>query len=165
MKPFSIVLGAVAALACGAVSAAMPGLWPQRWHMDQKWSTIGDLPRHQLVRDHGVPDPYATMTNPLPKSRATIRRGGIIYAQQCQSCHGAKGKGDGPEGLKLSPRPGDLAWLSEMQVSKSDAYMYWTIAEGGAPISSTMPAFKHDLTPEEIWSVSAYIQAHLPIRR
>jgi mono/diheme cytochrome c family protein len=52
-----------------------------------------------------------------------------------------------------------------MQISQSDGFMYWTIAEGGAPISSPMPAFKHSLTPEEIWSVSAYIQAHLPIRR
>ena len=165
MKPYSIVLGAVAALAACTVVAAMPAFSPQRWHMNQKWSKIGNLPRHQIVRDSGVPAPYATMTNPLPKSRATLRRGGIIYAQQCQSCHGAKGQGDGPEGLKLTPRPGDLAWLSEMQISRSDAYMYWTIAEGGAPITSPMPAFKTSLTPEEIWSVSAYIQAHLPIRR
>lgn len=165
MKPYSIVLGAVAVLAICTVAVAMPGFAPQRWHMRNKWSEIGNLPRHKLVRDSGVPAPYVTMTSPLPKTRATLRRGAIIYARQCQSCHGATGEGDGPEGLKLTPRPGDLAWLSEMQISQSDGFMYWTIAEGGAPISSPMPAFKHSLTPEEIWSVSAYIQAHLPIRR
>lgn len=165
MKPFSIALGASALLALATVAAAMPGYTPQRWEMRQRWSTIGNLPRHQLVRDHGVPAPYAAMTNPLPKSAATLRRGAAIYAGQCLSCHGAKGQGDGPEGLKLAPRPGDLAWLSEMQISKSDGYMYWTIAEGGAPIRSAMPGFKDSLTPEEIWSVSAYIQAHLPARR
>ena len=164
MKPYSIALG-LAALALCTMAAAMPGYTPQRWQMTQKWSTIGDLPRHRLVRDSGVPAPFVTMKNPLPKSRATIARGGIIYAQQCQSCHGATGKGDGPEGLKLSPHPGDLAWLSEMRISQSDGFMYWTIAEGGAPIHSPMPAFKDSLTPEEIWSVAAYIQVHLPIRR
>ena len=165
MKPYSIVLGVVAFLAFCTAAVAMPGFIPQRWQMRQKWSTIGQLPRHQMVRDHGVPVPYAAMTNPLPKSRATLRRGGIIYAQQCQSCHGAKGQGNGPEGLKLTPHPGDLAWLSEMQISQSDCFLYWTIAEGGAPVSSPMPAFRNSLTPEEIWSLSAYIQARLPIRR
>jgi mono/diheme cytochrome c family protein len=165
MKPFAKAIAAAVALACCTMAVAMPGYSPQRWQMRQKWSTIGNLPRHKLVRDSGVPAPYVTMANPLPKSPATLRRGAIVYARQCQSCHGASGQGDGPEGLKLVPRPGDLAWLSEMQVSRSDGFLYWTIAEGGAPISSAMPPFKNALTSDDIWSVSAYIQAHLPDRR
>ncbi|MGE3689971.1 MAG: cytochrome c [Novosphingobium sp.] len=144
---------------------AMPGWAPQRWSMRHKWSEIGNLPRHAFVRDSGVPAPYAAMRSPLPKSRATIDRGAAVYASHCQSCHGATGQGDGPEGLKLAPRPGDLAWLAEMRISQSDGFMYWTLAEGGAPFSSPMPAYKDALSADEIWAVSAYIQVHLPVRR
>ena len=28
-----------------------------------------------------------------------------IFASRCAKCHGAKGKGDGPEAAKLNPRP------------------------------------------------------------
>ena len=42
--------------------------------------------------------------------------------------------------------------------------MYWTIAEGGAAFGTAMPAFKGTLTENDIWAVTAYIQARLPER-
>jgi len=40
--------------------------------------------------------------------------------------------------------------------------MYWTIAEGGAQFGTAMPAFKNALSSDDIWAVTAYIQARLP---
>jgi mono/diheme cytochrome c family protein len=43
-----------------------------------------------------------------------------------------------------------------------DAFTYWTIAEGGAQFGTAMPAFKATLSKDDIWAVTAYIQARLP---
>jgi mono/diheme cytochrome c family protein len=40
----------------------------------------------------------------------------------------------------------------------SDRYIYWTVAEGGQPLGTAMPAFKDNLSQEDIWAVVAYIR-------
>jgi mono/diheme cytochrome c family protein len=40
--------------------------------------------------------------------------------------------------------------------------MYWTVAEGGAPLHAAMPSFKDTLSKDDSWAVIAYIQARLP---
>lgn len=114
--------------------------------------------RNHVAMMGNVPAPYANVSNPLPRTTATIERGAAVYSANCASCHGATGLGDGPGARNLSPRPANLAWLSQMPMSQFDPFMYWTIAEGGTP----MPAFKGQLSKDDIWAVTAYIQAHLP---
>ena len=41
----------------------------------------------------------------------------------------------------------------------SDAYLYyWTIAEGGQPVDTDMPAFKETLSSNEIRSIVSYVR-------
>jgi mono/diheme cytochrome c family protein len=110
----------------------------------------------------GIPAPYQQMRNPLPASEATIHKGAAVYQTHCLSCHGPTGLGDGEAGRNLSPPPGNLQWLSQMPMSRWDSFMYWTIAEGGVSFGTAMPAFKDKLSRDEIWAVTAYVQAHLP---
>jgi len=49
-----------------------------------------------------------------------------------------------------------------MPMAQWDPFMYWTVAEGGAPLGTAMPPFKSVLSSDEIWAVTAYIQARLP---
>lgn len=118
--------------------------------------------RNRVAMSGGVPAPYRNVSNPLPRTAATIERGAAVYSANCASCHGATGLGDGPAAQELSPRPANLAWLSQMPMSRWDPFMYWTIAEGGSQFSTAMPGFKGSLSKDEIWAVTAYIQAHLP---
>jgi mono/diheme cytochrome c family protein len=120
------------------------------------------MPRHHLAMMWGVPAPYTRLTNPLPETKATVDRGAKVYSQSCAPCHGVSGQGDGEAGRQLSPPPGNLAWLSQMPMVRQDAFMYWTVAEGGAPLGSAMPSFKMTLPKEDIWAVIAYVQARLP---
>ncbi|HKR90001.1 MAG TPA: cytochrome c [Phenylobacterium sp.] len=120
--------------------------------------------RNHVAMMGNVPAPYADVENPLPRTTATIERGAAVYAANCASCHGATGLGDGPAARNLSPKPANLAWLSQMPMSRWDPFMYWTIAEGGAQFGTPMPAFKGQLSKADIWAVTAYIQAHLPAR-
>ena len=86
-----------------------------------------------------------------------FRSGGELTAR-----HGTTGRGDGEAGRGLSPPPGNLAWLSQMPMAQWDPFMYWTSAEGGARFETAMPAFKSALSGDDIWAVTAYIQARLP---
>jgi mono/diheme cytochrome c family protein len=102
-----------------------------------------------------VPAEYANLVNPLPLTAETIRAGEQIFLLNCASCHGETGKGDGPLSRTLTPKPSDLALLA---ASVDDAYIYWRIAEGGAGMRSSMPAWKSILTEDEIWMGVAFIR-------
>lgn len=132
------------------------------WPMGPGRRGQGPIQRHHAAMMQGIPEPYASMTNPLPLDQATLKKGAQIYATDCQACHGSEGQGDGPAGASLSPPPGNLAWLSDMPMGQWDAFIYWSVAEGGGQFGTAMPAFKDTLSKDDIWAVTAYIQAHLP---
>ena len=122
----------------------------------------GHMARHRFAMMTGIPAPYTDMTNPLEPTVETLALGGQIFADNCAMCHGPAGKGDGPDATGLSPAPADLAWLSDRPMGQRDPFLYWTVAEGGMPFDSAMPAFKDVLTEDEIWAVTTYVKAHLP---
>jgi mono/diheme cytochrome c family protein len=137
--------------------------WPmERGMMGGMGGMTGSMPRHREAMVSGVPAPYEGTANPLPRTRETLDRGATIYVENCASCHGPTGRGDGEAARDLSPPPADLAWLSRMPMVRWDPFMYWAVAEGGALFGTAMPAFKDTLSGDEIWAVIAYIQARLP---
>jgi mono/diheme cytochrome c family protein len=117
----------------------------------------GSTARHHAAMMDGVPAPYADLHNPLPRTPATAERG----AANCASCHGETGLGDGPASRGLNPKPANLARLSRMPMSRWDPFMYWTVAEGGAPFGTAMPSFRSSLPKDDIWAAIAYVQARL----
>jgi mono/diheme cytochrome c family protein len=124
----------------------------------------GSAPRHRYAMMSGIPAPYASLRNPLPRTATTIAHGATVYTQSCAACHGPSCAGNGEAGRSLSPRPTNLAWLAQMPMARWDPFMYWAIAEGGAQFGSAMPAFKDALSKDDIWSVIAYIEAGFPKR-
>ena len=169
MRPFASAAILAVLLAMGAV----PGIglaqeserseqvhWPAA--PAKKWPRNDSMPRHHVAMAWGVPAPYAPMSDPLEQTGATIRRGAKVYVANCVSCHGPSGQGDGKAGRNLSPPPGNLVWLSQMPTARLDAFMYWTVAEGGTAFATAMPAFKETLPTDDIWAVIAYVEARLP---
>ena len=177
MKNLTVGAIAAAVLAVGAIAYAqtmhsggtghgpmMHGGWQAgpMWSMGPDRQGQGPIARHHFAMMSGIPEPYASMSNPLPHTQATLDEGAKVYSENCAACHGEQGQGDGPAGAELSPPPGNLAWLSEMPIGQWDPFIYWTVAEGGSQFGSAMPAFKDSLSKDQIWAVTAYIQAHLP---
>jgi mono/diheme cytochrome c family protein len=113
--------------------------------------------RHQFVRQHGIDAQYASKKNPLEPTADVIESGRRVYQGNCAACHGPAGFGDGEAGAALNPAPADLRRSGKRPIA-TDAYLYWTIAEGGAPVGSAMPPFKGALQDDEIWSVIAYLR-------
>jgi mono/diheme cytochrome c family protein len=122
----------------------------------------GSMLRHQEFMMDRIPEPYASMTNPLPNTAGVIARGRAVFEEGCASCHGLEGLGNGEAGRELSPPPANLAMLTRMPMMRNDRYLFWAISEGGVAFGTQMPAFRDTLSAEEIWSVVRFLQAGLP---
>lgn len=111
-----------------------------------------------MARHHAtIPAEYSGLRNPVPADEASVTRGAEIYANQCATCHGDEGLGDGPGGANLDPSPAPLAHTGRML---ADDYLFWRISEGGAidPFNSAMPAWKAALDEEARWDVINYVR-------
>ena len=82
--------------------------------------------------------------------RAMVKAGMKLYQGRCQSCHGISRKGQSEMAEQLSPPPSNIIRVSRMPIA-TDAYWYWTIAEGGGPLGTHMPAFRKKLSERQIW--------------
>jgi mono/diheme cytochrome c family protein len=85
---------------------------------------------------------------------AVVEQGAELYQANCARCHGANGKGDGPDAASLSKKPTDLNEQSAM-AEKSEADFFLAMADGFAP---DMPAFGETLSEEQLWALAAYVR-------
>ena len=93
----------------------------------------------------------------LAASSALAEDGKKLYDTTCASCHGAGGKGDGPMGQHLQPKPGDFATALK---GKDDAYIRKAVEGGGAAVgkSAMMPAYKGTLSEEQIQALIEHLK-------
>lgn len=97
--------------------------------------------------------PSAAVSKKNPVSGAdAVKEGKDLYNQHCKSCHGAKGKGDGPKAEKIDISCNDFS-TPEFK-KKTDGEIYWKTTEGRKP----MPSYKEKLSDSERWKVTAYIR-------
>jgi mono/diheme cytochrome c family protein len=113
--------------------------------------------RHHFVHAHGIDAEYAGKTSPLAPTPEDLARGRSLYERDCASCHGPAGLGDGAAGAALTPPPSNIASASKRHIA-TDTYLFWTIAEGGAPVGSAMPPFKAALSESDVWQIIAYLR-------
>lgn len=78
--------------------------------------------------------PMARAADQIPP--AATKEADEIYKSRCSLCHGPAGKGDGPAGAALNPKPrdlGDPAW----QKSVTDEHIEKIILGGGTAVSKS----------------------------
>jgi mono/diheme cytochrome c family protein len=96
-----------------------------------------------------APARVSAKKNPVPADAASIARGKALYTAQCLTCHGASGRGDGPQAPQLEQNPGNLTKLQ----GQSDGALFWKVTQGKTP----MPTFAQLLSEQQRWDVVNYI--------
>ena len=98
-----------------------------------------------------APESEKAKKNPTPSDKKTVDQGEKVAKINCVSCHGAKGKGDGPAAVALNPKPAD--WTSKRVQDMSDGELFWKMTTG----RGAMPAWRH-LPENDRWAIVRYIR-------
>lgn len=99
-----------------------------------------------------VPDAYKNKVNPLKGDAASLATGKTLYNQHCKSCHGTKGKGDGPKASQLDTDCGDF---TKDLASQTDGALFYKTFEG----RKDMPSYKKKIPDaNDIWAMVNYMR-------
>ena len=92
------------------------------------------------------------LRNPVAATTESIRNGKALFGIYCTTCHGPRGRGDGP--MVGTVMPSSDLHTARLH-TQHDGYLYATIRSGGL----VMPAYAHALSIEERWDVVNYVRA------
>ncbi len=104
-----------------------------------------------------VPDEATQRQNPLQPSTNALEDARPLYKENCERCHGATGKGNGPEAARQYPAPPDLTNANRMN-ALTDGAIFYQISEGRRP----MPSFKARMTEDQRWQLVLLLRSFAP---
>jgi mono/diheme cytochrome c family protein len=100
-----------------------------------------------------VPDADKNKVNPLKGDAASVATGKALYATHCKSCHGTKGKGDGPKASQLDTECGDFSKATFQ--AQTDGSLFYKTKVG----RKDMPSFKTKIPDaNDMWAVVNYMR-------
>ncbi len=100
-----------------------------------------------------VPDADKNKVNPLKGDAASVATGKTLYNTHCKSCHGTKGKGDGPKAAQLDTESGDFTKASFQ--SQTDGSLFYKTKVG----RKDMPSYKTKIPDaNDMWAVVNYMR-------
>lgn len=102
-----------------------------------------------------LPPEAETTKNPLTVDAKLLATGKSIFKDKCQKCHGASGRGDGPDADPDAQEDMDLT-RANRAAKNPEGVMFFKAWNGRK--KPKMPAFKDELTKEQVWAVVAYVQ-------
>ena len=102
-----------------------------------------------------IPPDAAREANPVVLTPDVLQKGEKIYRGKCQRCHGREGKGNGPDADPDKPAGN---FTDRMRLAfNPDGVMFYKVWNGRK--SPKMPAFKTELSKEEVWTVIHYAKS------
>lgn len=111
------------------------------------------VPKNNTQEPWPVPDSYKNKVNPLKGDAASLTNGKALYNQHCKSCHGTKGKGDGPKAAQLDTDCGDFT--KPAFHNQTDGALFYKTFEG----RKDMPAYKKKIPDaNDIWAIVNYMR-------
>jgi mono/diheme cytochrome c family protein len=112
--------------------------------------------QQKSTRGWTLPPDAADTKSPLTVDDKVLAAGKKVFTDKCQKCHGPKGLGDGPD---ADPDHAEEMNLTNPKRAERnpDGVVFYKVTNGRR--SPKMPAFKDELSKEQIWSVVAYAQS------
>ena len=104
--------------------------------------------------------PTSFYHSPTAFSTDSIAAGAALYPQRCAACHGAEGRGDGPQAAESPVPPADLT--APHLWEHPDGELFWWISHGiEAPEGGlAMPGFSPVLDEDAVWALIDFLHAN-----
>jgi putative copper export protein/mono/diheme cytochrome c family protein len=99
--------------------------------------------------------PTSFYRSPTNFTLGSIARGHDLFEQHCAGCHGAGGRGNGPNALALDMETSDLT--AAHVYAHSDGDLFWWIGHG---MGDTMPGFGDAIDDQARWNLIDFIHAN-----
>jgi mono/diheme cytochrome c family protein len=99
--------------------------------------------------------PAAAQQNPVAASPESVAAGKALFQQNCSTCHGNEGKGDGPAAPALNPKPANLA-AGQLKHGSSEAEIYNTITKG---VPGTAMVGWASIPEKDRWNLVNYVKS------
>lgn len=90
-----------------------------------------------------------------PESWPSLTNGKKLFQANCMACHGAEGRGDGPAGQGLTPKPANFHNAERM--SEISAFHCYNTIRLGVP--GTGMASWSQFTDKEVWDLSFFLMS------
>jgi glucose/arabinose dehydrogenase len=94
---------------------------------------------------HQAPESSAALANPVGKTAAAVKAGGLLFLTHCASCHGIGGKGSG----------NIPALIGKPVKNAADGELFWFL-EKGSPENGMPPS---NLNEKQRWQVISFIRS------
>lgn len=88
-----------------------------------------------------------------PRNAPDPRRGAELYLENCASCHGTRGDGQGPQAKGLDPAPIDFT--DAERARKRSLFALYQVIDQGLE-GTSMPSFAQ-LPSDDRWALAAYV--------
>jgi mono/diheme cytochrome c family protein len=102
-----------------------------------------------------LPSDAEDTKNPLTVDAKLLDAGKGVFKNKCERCHGPGGLGDGKDAEPEHQEDMDLT-NPRRAARNSDGIVFYKVMNGRK--QPKMPAFKEELTKDQVWSVVAYVQ-------
>ena len=102
-----------------------------------------------------IPPDAPERKTPLTVDEKILAAGKQLFTDKCQRCHGPGGLGDGPDADPDHKDDMDLT-TPRRAARNADGIVFYKVLNGRK--RPKMPAFKDELTEEQIWQIVAYVQ-------
>ena len=147
------VISAVLGLIFLAASVPLGGFRTREGIITMPLGVVGVLGAAALISTALGSADAIPARNPIPPTSESVRIGQTLYADNCLTCHGETGLGDGPASVGLQPPPANLIIHVPLH---PDRAIFEFISEG-VPGTSMAPQ-RDTLSNEDIWHIVNYIR-------
>lgn len=103
-----------------------------------------------------TPASKPTLIKPWVAKPELVEAGKVLFQQQCVTCHGAQGHGDGVAGASLNPKPRNFTQLEGWKNGRKPSQIFKTLKEGIA--GGGMASFA-TLSSDDRWRLVNYVSS------
>jgi len=100
-----------------------------------------------------APEAAKQVKNPVKPTKEGLASSAKLFRENCMTCHGESGAGDGPAAESLMRHPANFT-DKKMMSAATDGELFWKITTGRGP----MPSWQDQLSETERWQMVNYLR-------